>query len=88
MFTYLHAVWARKKESRTSWYFLHPSAQSSRYPSPASVTEYTRHAGPLPLEVYHVVSQSLSFSIFLSVRYNVPGFICSNPNCAMRSIST
>jgi len=23
---------------------LHPSAQSSRYPSPASVTEYTRHA--------------------------------------------
>ena len=86
MFTYLHA-WAKKKESRTSWYFLHPSAQSSRYPLPASVTEYTRHAAP-PLEVSHTVSQNPSFYIFLSVRYNVPGFICSNPNCAMRSIST
>ena len=64
--TYLYE-WARKNESRTCWYFLHPSAQDSRYLSPASVTEYLRHGGR-PEEVLHVLSQSPSCSIFLSAR--------------------
>jgi len=74
-------------ESSTRWYSLHRLALEPRYASPASVTEYIRHAGP-PLEVSHSDSQSPSFSMCRSARYNVPAFIASNPNCAIRSISS
>src|SRR5918992_1038121 len=49
--------------------------------------EYIRGAGP-PLEVSQVDSTMPSFSICRSVRYNVPGFIASNPNAAARSMSS
>src|SRR3712207_6884939 len=49
--------------------------------------EYIRRAGP-PLDVSQVDSTMPSFSICRSVRYNVPGFIASNPNAAARSMSS
>src|SRR5215210_4208865 len=49
--------------------------------------EYIRRAGP-PLEVSQVDSTMPSFSICRSVRYNVPGFIASNPNFDARSMSS
>src|SRR5829696_5580245 len=69
------------------WYCSSDWAQKSRYALPASVIEYIRRAGP-PLEVSQVDSTMPSFSICRSVRYNVPGFIASNPNAAARSMSS
>src|SRR5215216_6776799 len=48
---------------------------------------YTRRAGPA-LVVCHLELHRPSSSICLKVRYNVPGFIASNPNLPIRSISS
>src|SRR5918997_3662993 len=48
---------------------------------------YIRRAGP-PLEVSQEDSTMPSFSICRSVRYNVPGFIASNPKAEARSMSS
>src|SRR4051812_21635393 len=49
--------------------------------------EYTRRAGPPPLDVSHLDSHRPSFSMCRKVRYNVPGFNAPNPNAAACSIS-
>ena len=48
---------------------------------------YILRAGP-PREVSQLDSTMPSFSIWRSVRYNVPGFIASNPKAEARSISS
>src|SRR5687767_12213672 len=48
---------------------------------------YILRAGP-PLEVSQLDSTMPSFSICRSVRYNVPGFIASNPKAEVRSMSS
>jgi hypothetical protein len=76
-----------EKASMLRRYCSKASAQKSRYASPASVIEYTRRAGP-PLDVSHSDSHRPSLSMFLKVLYSVPGFIASNPNLAVLSMSS
>lgn len=61
------------------WYCSIDRTHRSRYAPPASVIEYTLRAGPPEEFVSHSDSHSPSFSIFLKVRYTVPGFTASKP---------
>jgi hypothetical protein len=65
------------------WYSYGDFTPRFRYTSPSRLMEYMQRAGP-PEAVSHLDSQSPSFSIFLSVQYNIPGFIVSNPSATVR----
>jgi hypothetical protein len=69
------------------WYCSKDVAQMPRWASPAPVMVYILRAGP-PLEVSQLDSTMPSFSIGLSVRYKVLGFMALKPKAEARSISS